>query len=69
MLFKLCIQLRQGFHCEIMQYSLLFSMINFSVIKFWDTRNLKCPVVQACPHPDVSTQKVIIDTPFQMGVL
>ncbi|KAL3378891.1 hypothetical protein AABB24_004693 [Solanum stoloniferum] len=29
-----------------------------SVIKFWDTRNLKCPVVQACPHPDVSTQKV-----------
>ncbi|KAM3364012.1 denticleless protein A [Capsicum galapagoense] len=28
-----------------------------SVIKFWDTRNLKCPVVQACPHPDVSAQK------------
>lgn len=28
-----------------------------SVIKFWDTRNLKCPVIQACPHPDPSTQK------------
>ncbi|XP_060194531.1 uncharacterized protein LOC132623745 [Lycium barbarum] len=28
-----------------------------SVIKFWDTRNLKCPVIQACPHPDVSAQK------------
>ncbi|KAJ8546360.1 hypothetical protein K7X08_018943 [Anisodus acutangulus] len=28
-----------------------------SVIKFWDTRNLKCPVIQACPHPDASIQK------------
>ncbi|XP_009597523.1 uncharacterized protein [Nicotiana tomentosiformis] len=28
-----------------------------SVIKFWDTRNLKCPIIQACPHPEVSIQK------------
>ncbi|KAK4367430.1 hypothetical protein RND71_011222 [Anisodus tanguticus] len=28
-----------------------------SVIKFWDTRNIKCPVIQACLHPDASIQK------------
>ncbi|XVF60240.1 hypothetical protein PTKIN_Ptkin08bG0028900 [Pterospermum kingtungense] len=30
-----------------------------SVVKFWDTRNLKSNVAQACPHPDSSTQKGI----------
>ncbi|OIT32001.1 PREDICTED: denticleless protein homolog A-like [Nicotiana attenuata] len=28
-----------------------------SVIKFWDTRNLKSPILQACPHPNVSSHK------------
>ncbi|XP_060192735.1 uncharacterized protein LOC132622194 [Lycium barbarum] len=28
-----------------------------SVIKFWDTRNLKSPVLQACPHPEASSNK------------
>ncbi|KAK6256422.1 WD40 repeat - like 10 [Theobroma cacao] len=30
-----------------------------SVVKFWDTRNLKSNVTQACPHPESSTQKGI----------
>ncbi|GKV07776.1 hypothetical protein SLEP1_g19498 [Rubroshorea leprosula] len=28
-----------------------------SVVKFWDSRNLKTHVTQACPHPNSSTQK------------
>ncbi|XP_009765528.1 uncharacterized protein LOC107779387 [Nicotiana tabacum] len=28
-----------------------------SAIKFWDTRNLKSPILQACPHPNVSSHK------------
>ncbi|RAL47155.1 hypothetical protein DM860_014049 [Cuscuta australis] len=28
-----------------------------SIIKLWDTRNLKSPFSQACPHPDVSAEK------------
>ncbi|CAK9176156.1 unnamed protein product [Ilex paraguariensis] len=28
-----------------------------SVVKFWDTRNLKSPVIQACPLPDTSSWK------------
>ncbi|KAL3526087.1 hypothetical protein ACH5RR_014459 [Cinchona calisaya] len=28
-----------------------------SVLKFWDTRNLKRPVTQSCPSPDTSTEK------------
>ncbi|XWS30391.1 hypothetical protein CRYUN_Cryun24cG0113400 [Craigia yunnanensis] len=30
-----------------------------SAVKFWDTRNLKSNVTQACPHPETSTQKGI----------
>ncbi|XVF16355.1 hypothetical protein REPUB_Repub10bG0024400 [Reevesia pubescens] len=30
-----------------------------SVVKFWDTRNLKSHVTQACPHPESSSQKGI----------
>ncbi|KAH1080687.1 hypothetical protein J1N35_020448 [Gossypium stocksii] len=30
-----------------------------SVVKFWDTRNLKSNVTEACPHPESSTQKGI----------
>nr|GMC97321.1 denticleless protein homolog A-like [Ipomoea batatas] len=28
-----------------------------SVIKFWDTRSLKSPISQACPHPEGSAEK------------
>ncbi|KAM7509171.1 hypothetical protein LguiA_019624 [Lonicera macranthoides] len=28
-----------------------------SIVKFWDTRSLKSPVAQACPDPELSTQK------------
>ncbi|KAJ9152862.1 hypothetical protein P3X46_026374 [Hevea brasiliensis] len=28
-----------------------------SIVKFWDTRNLKAQVTQACPHPKSSTEK------------
>ncbi|KAI5665488.1 hypothetical protein M9H77_15341 [Catharanthus roseus] len=28
-----------------------------SIVKFWDTRNLKKPVIQTCPHPDSSVEK------------
>ncbi|XP_059642541.1 uncharacterized protein LOC132284445 [Cornus florida] len=28
-----------------------------SVVKFWDTRNLKGPVIQACPHTESSSEK------------
>ncbi|KAF5198407.1 Denticleless protein-like protein [Thalictrum thalictroides] len=28
-----------------------------SVVKFWDTRNMKSPVNQTCPHPEPSTGK------------
>ncbi|OMO69356.1 hypothetical protein COLO4_29103 [Corchorus olitorius] len=30
-----------------------------SVLKFWDTRNMKSHVTQACPHPESSTKKGI----------
>ncbi|KAA8548140.1 hypothetical protein F0562_004599 [Nyssa sinensis] len=28
-----------------------------SVVKLWDRRNLKGPVIQACPHSELSTEK------------
>ena len=43
------------FYTELIDFTL--KLIYFSVLKFWDTRNLKSFVTQACPHPQ-STEKV-----------
>ena len=37
--------------------SLTNKLVSFSVLKFWDTRNLKSSVAQTCPCPQ-PTEKV-----------
>lgn len=36
-------------------------LINYSVVKFWDTRNLKSAVAQASSDAELPTQKVSLE--------
>lgn len=40
-----------------MKFQLLLLERVDNVVKFWDIRNLKGPVIQACPSHELSTEK------------